>query len=51
MSQYTYRSSGPDAWSSPRPVSNPLLRYKHYGPVRPMENDERGFLSRLFGLN
>jgi len=46
MSQYTFHSSRPDTWSSPRPVSNPLLRRKHFGPVRPM-NEERGFLARL----
>lgn len=48
MSHYSYRSSGPDAWSSPRPVSNPLLRRKHYGPIRPMK-EERGFLAWLLG--
>lgn len=46
MSQYSFHSSRPDAWSSPRPVSNPLLRRKHYGPIRPMER-EPGFLARL----
>ncbi|WP_427969464.1 hypothetical protein [Altererythrobacter sp.] len=48
MSQYTFRSSAPDRWSSPRPTSNPLLREHHYGPVLPME-EEPGFFARLFG--
>ena len=37
MSAYTFRSSRPDRWVSPRPYSDASLRAQTYGPVQPME--------------
>ncbi|MGY6550262.1 MAG: hypothetical protein ACXIT4_00010 [Erythrobacter sp.] len=37
MSAYTFRSSRPDRWVSPRPYSDPSLRAATYGKVQPME--------------
>ena len=47
MSHYSYRSSKPDAWSSPRPYTDASLRALAYGPIRPMH--EPTWLERLFG--
>ncbi|MGB3753368.1 MAG: hypothetical protein WA954_05645 [Parerythrobacter sp.] len=46
MATASYRSSAPDQWSSPRPYSDPSLRYRKYGAVLPME--EPGFFARIF---
>jgi hypothetical protein len=37
MSAYTFRSSRPDRWVSPRPYSDPSLRAATYGRIQPME--------------
>jgi hypothetical protein len=47
MSLGCFRSSRPDAWSVPRPYSDPNLRLMKHGPIRPME-DEGGILWRLW---
>lgn len=47
MSNFTYRSSRPDAWAQPRAYRDASLRLMAYGPVRPMK--EPGFFERLFG--
>jgi hypothetical protein len=47
MSQYTYRSSRADPWTSPRPYSDPCLRALTYGRVRPMH--EPNWLEWLLG--
>ncbi|UIP07664.1 hypothetical protein LY632_04495 [Erythrobacter sp. SDW2] len=49
MSSYTFRSSRPDAWTSPRPFSDASTRYMAYGPVQPMQ--QPGILARLFGFH
>lgn len=48
MSSYSFRSSRPDAWTSPRAHRDASLRYMAYGPVQPMH--QPGLLARLFGL-
>jgi hypothetical protein len=45
MSAYTFRSSRPDRWVSPRPYSDASLRAATYGRIRPMEAP--GFIERL----
>lgn len=47
MSNYSFRSSRPDAWSSPRPYSDPTLRAMAYGKVQPMHQPT--WLERLLG--
>lgn len=47
MTQYTFRSSRPDHWISPRPYSDPCLRAHAYGRVQPMH--EPSFLEKLLG--
>lgn len=47
MSSYSFRGSGPDHWSSPRPYRDPSLRRHHYGKIQPMEEDRPGFFARL----
>lgn len=37
MSAYTFRSSRPDRWVSPRPYSDASLRAATYGRIQPME--------------
>ncbi len=49
MSSLSFRSSRPDRWIQPKPVSDTSLRYRMYGKILPMEEDEPGFLARLFG--
>ena len=46
MSQYSFHSSRPDGWVSPRPYSDATLRRMAYGPIQPMHRP-RGLLSRL----
>ncbi len=46
MSRYSFHSSRPDAWISPRPYSDASLRRMKYGRIQPMHED-RGFLARL----
>jgi hypothetical protein len=48
MSQYSFRTSRPDAWTSPRPHSDPTVRAMAYGRVRPMH--EPRWFERLLGL-
>lgn len=47
MSSYTFRSSKPDHWVSPRPAINPALRAQAYGRIRPMH--EPSWHERIFG--
>lgn len=47
MSSYSFRGSGPDHWSSPRPYRDPSLRRYHYGKIQPMEDERPGFFARL----
>jgi hypothetical protein len=49
MSAYTYRSSRPDHWVSPRPTRDPARLMAIHGPLRPMQG-EPGLIARLFGL-
>jgi hypothetical protein len=49
MSAYTFHSSRPDRWISPRPTRDPALRRMVNGPLQPMERP--GFLQRLLGHN
>lgn len=49
MSAYTFRSSRPDHWVSPRPTRDPARLAAIHGPLRPMR-EERGLVARLFGL-
>ena len=47
MSAYTYRSSRPDHWVSPRPTRDPARRRAIHGPLQPMPS-QSGWLLRLF---
>ncbi|MEP0189821.1 MAG: hypothetical protein ABJP70_00885 [Erythrobacter sp.] len=47
MTQYSFRTSGPDAWSSPRPVRDPYMRAIAYGPIQSMHKPS--LLERIFG--
>jgi hypothetical protein len=49
MSAYTFRSSRPDHWVSPRPSRDPARLSAIHGPLRPM-HEEPSLLARLFGL-
>jgi len=49
MSAYTFRSSRPDQWVSPRPTRDPARLAAIHGPLRPM-HEEPGRLARLLGL-
>jgi hypothetical protein len=49
MSAYTFRSSRPDHWVSPRPTRDPALAAAIHGPLQPMDA-EQGLIARLFGL-
>lgn len=49
MSAYTFRSSRPDHWVSPRPTRDPARLSAIHGPLRPMD-EAPGLLGRLFGL-
>ena len=47
MSNLSYRSSQPDAWTKSRPQRDPSQRFMTHGPILPME--QPGFWRRLFG--
>jgi hypothetical protein len=49
MSAYTFRSSRPDHWVSPRPSRDPAQSRMIHGPLQPMQREPRG-LARLLGL-
>ena len=49
MSAYTFRSSRPDHWVSPRPTRDPARLAAIHGPLRPM-HEQRGLLARLMTL-
>lgn len=49
MSAYTFRSSRPDHWVSPRPTRDPARRRAIHGPLQPMRA-EAGLLARLLRL-
>ncbi|MFM7349840.1 MAG: hypothetical protein ACKO01_10195 [Erythrobacter sp.] len=49
MSAYTFRSSRPDHWVSPRPTRDPARLSAIHGPLQPM-HDEPSLLARLLGL-
>lgn len=46
MSAYTFHSSRPDHWVSPRPKRDPARGRAIHGPIQPMET-ERTWLDRL----
>lgn len=46
MSAYTFHSSRPDQWVSPRPTQDPALRRAIHGPLQPM--DQPGISARIF---
>jgi len=46
MSAYTFRSSRPDQWVSPRPTQDPARRLAIHGPLQPLHRP--GVLARLF---
>ena len=48
MSNLSYRTSGYDRWSHPRPYQDASLRRRAHGRVLPMK--QPGFWERLFGL-
>jgi hypothetical protein len=48
MSSMSFRSSNPDAWTRPRPHSDPSLRLMKHGKIQSMD-PAPGFLARLFG--
>lgn len=50
MSAYTFRSSRPDKWVSPRPTRDPARLKAIHGPLQPMAPQRAGLLTRLFGL-
>ncbi len=45
MSAMRFRSSNPDSWTQPRPHRDASLRYHMHGPIMPMEEPKRPFLS------
>ena len=49
MSNLTFRTSRPDAWTQPRPYSDASTRLRMHGPIQPME--QPSFLARLFGTS
>jgi hypothetical protein len=49
MSAYTFRSSRPDHWVSPRPTRDPARLAAIHGPLRPMY-EQPGLLARLLTL-
>lgn len=48
MSAYTFRSSRPDQWVSPRPTRDPARGLAIHGPLRPMH--QPGLLARMLAL-
>jgi hypothetical protein len=51
MSAYRFHSSPADSWSQPRPHRDASLRLMTHGPIRPMDEERSGLLTRLFRLN
>lgn len=49
MSNLSFRTSRPDAWTSPRAHRDPGMRRMTYGPLVPMDDERRGIWQRLFG--
>ena len=47
MSSYTFRSSRPNQWVSPRAYSDPSLRRMHYGAIQPMQSQRTSLFARL----
>jgi hypothetical protein len=47
MSAYTFHSSRPDQWVSPRPTRDPARRRAIHGPLQPLARP--GLLARLLG--
>jgi len=47
MPRQCFRSSRPDKWTMPRPNMDPIRRRIVYGPVLPMEEENKGWLRRL----
>jgi hypothetical protein len=47
MSAYSFRSSRPDHWISPRPTRDPAMSRLIHGPLQPMQRP--GWLARLLG--
>jgi hypothetical protein len=49
MSAYTFRSSRPDHWVSPRPTRDPARLSAIHGPLQPMQ-PAPGLIGRLLGM-
>jgi hypothetical protein len=49
MSAYTFRSSRPDQWVSPRPTRDPARGRAIHGPLQPMQSSG-SLIARLFGM-
>jgi len=47
MSAFSYRTSAPDRWTSPRQSCDPTLRRYHYGKIQPMADERPGLFARL----
>ena len=47
MATRCFHSTKPDAWTLPRPTSDPVARRRAYGPIKPMD-EEAGVLHRMF---
>ena len=45
MTHHSFRTSAPDAWTSPRPTQDPSMRLRTHGPIQPM--DRPGFFAQL----
>ncbi|GMM93876.1 hypothetical protein [Qipengyuania sp. MTN3-11] len=48
MTTLRFQSSSTDKWSNPRAYSDPSMRLRKYGPIRPMV-EKRRLLDRLLG--
>lgn len=49
MTGRSYRSSKPDAWTTPRPWRDQANRHNVHGKLQPMAPEGRSWLSRLLG--
>ena len=48
MAALSFRTSRPDAWTSPLPHRDASLRYRMHGPIQSMH--QPSLLERLFGV-
>lgn len=49
MSSYSFHSSRPNEWVSPRAYRDPTLRRMHYGAIQPMERKRTTLLDLFMG--